>query len=84
MIKGFVEKCKLRPPEPRHVETYCGYDIVYEKGKYVIFQNSLALEWSYSRGNAKDWINIQLRKKRNTQTNNQVNNQVKERDWIKV
>lgn len=74
MIKGFVEKPKLRPPEPRHVETYCGYDIVYEKGKYFIFQNSLALEWSYSRGNAKDWINIQLRKKQPS----------KERDWIKV
>jgi len=74
MIKGFVEKRKLRPPEPRHVETYGGYDIVYEKGKYVIFQNSLALEWSYSRGNAKDWINIQLRKKQPS----------KERDWIKV
>lgn len=74
MIKGFnIPKRKLRPPEPRHVETYCGYDIVYEKGKYVIFQNSLALEWSYSRGNAKDWINIQLKKK-----------EVKERDWLKV
>lgn len=68
-----MKKLKLKPIPPRHVETYCGYDIVYEKGKYIIFQNSLALEWSYSRNNAKDWINIQLKKKKN-----------KGRDWLQI
>jgi hypothetical protein len=64
-----------KPIPPRHVETYGGYDIVYEKGKYVVFQNGLALEWSYSRGSAKDWINIQLRK---------INDNIKQRDWLRV
>lgn len=74
MIKGFVNKVKLKPVPPRHVETYCGYDIVYEKGRYIIFQNSLAIEWNYSRASAKDWINLQMKKKKEKEG----------RDWLVV